>query len=478
MWAPLSRRGVLRATLLVSLVSAAVPAALCFMELSHVRDQVSAVERSTAEAKLANELVDRIGHALFNFNAAALDLSEDERNAVTAQADDHLQALSNSVARADSFTRALLSSDEREALGEAVQSLGHSWEEVRERSRDDMSGAEKSFHFLKIFDEARAAREILIQLEASARLAAEKATFASLAHTNYVAVLLLLALALGAGVSACAVIANYRYSSQITRLADELEQKVLDRTRELHDARDAADEANRAKSLFLASMSHELRTPLNAIIGYSEILLEDAEIDISGTHGTDLQRINAAGRHLLSLIDGVLDLSKIEAGSMEVLKEEVVASTFLSEVTETCHALAAKNGNALRLTIGEGVDVIVADATKLRQIILNLVGNACKFTHAGTVTIMVEREHNLIRISVQDTGIGIAPEDLPKLFANFSQADSTISKKYGGTGLGLALSQKLCGLMGGHIAVESALGSGTCFNVYLPAAPRDIPLAA
>jgi len=251
-------------------------------------------------------------------------------------------------------------------------------------------------------------------------------------------------------------------------LAEKLESKVRERTQALELALDAAQEASRAKSLFLASMSHELRTPLNAVIGYSEILLEDAQLAQRTEQLPDLQKINAAGKHLLALIDDVLDLSKVEAGSMQIDRATIELAPFLGEIVDTCRPLAAKNGNSVEIELSREVTSIAADPTRLRQSLLNLLSNACKFTQQGAIRLSASREKEWLRLSVRDSGIGIAPDHLSKLFTNFTQANSKIGVKYGGTGLGLALSHKLCHLMGGRIAVESRVGEGSCFTIFLP----------
>jgi signal transduction histidine kinase len=250
------------------------------------------------------------------------------------------------------------------------------------------------------------------------------------------------------------------------------------REAELAAAKDEAERASRAKSDFLASMSHELRTPLNAVIGYSEMLLEEAESD--GTNETlvaDLKRIHTAGRHLLALVTDVLDLSKVEAGRMEVEAQPIDIGSFIAEVVSTVQPLAARNGNALTVTSEGELGSMVGDATKLRQVLLNLLGNAAKFTRGGRITLGVAREHSeagdWMRFSVSDTGIGIDGDGLARLFTSFTQADPSIRSQFGGTGLGLALSQRLCWLMGGDITVESERGRGSCFTVRVPAAGAE-----
>jgi adenylate cyclase len=255
--------------------------------------------------------------------------------------------------------------------------------------------------------------------------------------------------------------------------------QLVDRVAE---ARDAAMEATVAKSRFLANMSHELRTPLNAIIGITEMLMEDAEDAGEPSAREPLDRIARAGRHLLQLINEVLDLSKIEAGKLEINYEPVALAALVSDVVGEAEPLAAKNGNRLIVECPSDIGTVDADPTRLRQIMLNLLSNACKFTQQGNVSLLVGRDRSdggdWISIRVVDTGIGMTPEQLGKLFQEFSQADSSTTRKYGGTGLGLAITDRLCRLMDGTVEVESAPGLGTTFSVRLPAEQRDTPAAA
>lgn len=243
----------------------------------------------------------------------------------------------------------------------------------------------------------------------------------------------------------------------------------------LTTAKDDAERANGAKSDFLAKMSHELRTPLNAVLGYSEILLEDAELEGQGGQIADLQKISAAGKHLLAMVNDILDISKIEAGKMDLNLEFVDLDKLLTEVEATARPLAAKNTNAFFIERGEDLGTIRADATKLRQVIFNLLSNAAKFTQNGRITLAMARSKrgggDWVTISVTDTGVGISKEQQASLFTNFSQASPSIAAKYGGTGLGLSLSRNLCHLMGGSITIESKLGKGSCFSFQLPAGP-------
>jgi signal transduction histidine kinase len=242
---------------------------------------------------------------------------------------------------------------------------------------------------------------------------------------------------------------------------------------QLKRAKELAEDANQKKSIFLAKMSHELRTPLNAVIGYSEILLEDQLENADKAKITDLQRINSAGKHLLSLVNDVLDLTKIETRDTDLEIEPFNLAHFAQQVCATMEPLSEQNGNKLSLRCGEGLGNIETDPTKLRQIVMNLLSNAAKFTRAGRISMAIVRMKgsvsDWIEIAVQDTGIGIAERDLPDLFKEFRQAGTPDSKKYAGTGLGLAISQKLCGLLGGSISCVSEIGRGSTFVVRIPA---------
>jgi signal transduction histidine kinase len=255
-------------------------------------------------------------------------------------------------------------------------------------------------------------------------------------------------------------------SGALLRLEQEAEATRL------RVAAEAAAQADTAKSQFLATMSHELRTPLNAIIGYSEMLQEEAAD--AGHEGfvPDLLKIHSSAKHLLALINDILDLSKIEAGRMELSPERFDVARAVDEVVATVAPLVEKNGNRLEVRVGDA-GAMVADPMRVRQCLLNLLSNACKFTKGGAVMLGVLRlrrdEREWVEFRVGDTGIGMTPEQMGRLFQPFSQADAGTTRKYGGTGLGLAITRKFCQMMGGDVAVESELGKGSTFTIRLPA---------
>jgi signal transduction histidine kinase/CheY-like chemotaxis protein len=265
----------------------------------------------------------------------------------------------------------------------------------------------------------------------------------------------------------------YDANIRLQQLNNHLEELVRQRTTEVAAARDEAIRASQAKSDFLASMSHELRTPLNAIIGYSEILLEESGDLVRPELRPDLEKIRGAGKHLLDLINDILDLSKIEAGKMDLFLESIDVAGLLTDVRATVQPLMAKNGNMFEVHCGPDLGTARLDQTKVRQILLNLLSNAAKFTKQGRIMLTARRstrgDDDCLEFEVSDTGIGMTAEQMAKLYSAFSQADASTTRNYGGTGLGLAITKHFCLMLGGDVLVRSELGEGSTFVVTLPA---------
>jgi len=275
------------------------------------------------------------------------------------------------------------------------------------------------------------------------------------------------------------------YYETVMRLSLKLEQDTIDQRDKLavlRAAMEAAELASKRKSIFLAKMNHELRTPLNAVIGYSEMLRENFEDAPDSRRKTeDLDRIHAAGRHLLDLVNNVLDLSSIESNREELVLKPIHVASLIEEVKATALPLIAKRDNRMVVTMPDDLGVVDLDALKVRQSILNLLSNAAKFTTKGTITLSVlhrsagGEEHMIVEVA--DDGIGMTPEGISRLFKNFSQAENDTASKFGGTGLGLALTQRFCEMMGGSIAVRSERGAGTAFTIDIPITRQLAPRA-
>ena len=247
---------------------------------------------------------------------------------------------------------------------------------------------------------------------------------------------------------------------------------------EVAKAKEASEAANRTKSLFLANMSHELRTPLNAIVGYSEMLQEEAAEKHLDSFVSDLEKINESGRQLLGLINDILDLSKIEAGKMELYLESFDVNALIAEVASTIQPMVAKNANELNIQTAPDLGGMLADQVKVRQALFNLLSNAAKFTHEGFITLQAERQRmdgsEWIVFRVTDTGIGLTEDKILRLFQDFTQADASTTRKFGGTGLGLALTRRFCQMMGGDVTVRSVPGEGSTFTIKIPAVVSEL----
>ena len=268
-----------------------------------------------------------------------------------------------------------------------------------------------------------------------------------------------------------------RIVGTVGAVMDVTERKRIEE--QLVAAVDAAEDASRAKSAFLANMSHELRTPLNAIIGYSEMLQEELRERDLGDLVPDVAKIHGSGKHLLRLINDILDVSKIEAGKMDLVPEVFDAQALVRDVAATIRPLVESKANTLHVRCGDGVGLMKADLTRVRQVLLNLLSNASKFTDAGRVDLEADRMTmngaTWLRFRVRDTGIGMTPEQLARLFKAFTQADVSTTRRYGGTGLGLVISRQLCQMMGGEVTVESVPGTGSTFTVLLPTNMIEAP---
>jgi signal transduction histidine kinase len=603
-WNPLA------SALALLIVSATIPIAFCIFEISRLGQGIAEINKAGSQAKQARRIVDQSGQSIISFTAVALDLSTEERASVLQETDRHLRDLQQSFRHLDTFARQVLSAAEYAALDEKISSINHNWEEIRDQSTTSMAEAEKTFHFLKIYDDTLLIRSMLNRVEALATQMAEDATAQSLERVTAAGQLFAIVIALAGALSLLACLCVYLFSKstkkanrELTLANDELRRRdaslkeqnsalvnlplglcmfdaekrlVLSNARyatmyglpadltrpgtplkdilawramagnapvhldsyvtqhaifalraeattfkcelqngrtisishkpmsdggyvashediteavqfeaalarakeEAERARAQAEEANEAKTEFLASMSHEVRTPLNGILGYTDLLLDDSAL--TEHQRRHLDRIQSAGAALLTVVNDVLDFSKIEAGQIDLDARAFAPAALIDNAASIVKGLAEKKRLTMTVELpGNLPERLIGDQDRIRQVLLNLLNNAVKFTAVGGVTLRVEctrraDETCILRFSVTDTGIGIAPEMLNRLFQRFSQVDGSISREFGGTGLGLAISKRLVQLMGGEIGVESERGRGSTFwfSISLPLAEQ------
>ncbi|MBN2256025.1 MAG: PAS domain S-box protein [Deltaproteobacteria bacterium] len=267
----------------------------------------------------------------------------------------------------------------------------------------------------------------------------------------------------------------HRLNDELRRHAEVLEQRVAERTAELSVAMEKAQAADQIKSAFLATMSHELRTPLNSIIGFTGIMLQGLAGPLNKEQHKQLNMVQNSSRHLLELINDVLDISKIEAGQLDLSVQTFELRPSIEKMVKLVSPLAEKKGIDLRLDIADDVETITTDRRRLEQIILNLLNNAVKFTEKGHVRLSCRMENDHCLVSVSDTGIGMRPEELPNLFQPFHQIDTGLTRKHEGSGLGLSICKRLLDMMGGTIGVKSQWGQGSTFTVRFPGLTGDLP---
>ena len=269
----------------------------------------------------------------------------------------------------------------------------------------------------------------------------------------------------------------YEANRALQQLTSTLQEQVEARTAELRETTELALAASRTKSMFLSNVSHELRTPLNAILGYAQLLIEELDDRGDGELGDMAARIVQAAQHLHALVDDLLDLQKIEAGKLVLTITPVDVAAVVREVSDAVGPALRAHGNALTLALAPGAHRLRTDELRLRQILVNLLGNAAKFTQRGQIALRVRPEARGagagLRFEIEDSGVGMSPEQVARLFSPYVQVDEVLARRLGGTGLGLALTRRLCELLGGEITVESAVGRGSCFRVFLPDAPPD-----
>ena len=459
----------------------ALHATVSFTLLSRYRSEMkSSYEDMDVRVQLANSMREVVRERSTRLHRIVIIQSERELSEEIARYDDLISRFDAASAK---LSRLLTYSEDKEAFHAMLKLAGHGWrmqEEVIKLVRqNDREAAiqvllntvlpvqDDVLKQVGVFNELQRIqrRKLEDRLESSYRNALLLEIGAALMTLLAAGTITLLLRRLIAKTEAIAD----QSALSLKDYAGRLEEQVAIRTQELSATRDLAVQANQAKSLFLANMSHELRTPLNAIIGYCDVLEEEALDSGLARFVTDLNKIQNAGRHLLELINTLLDVAKVEAGRMPVVVENFAMTTFLNSLMDVVHPLAEKNGNQISLESDPAIQELETDRTKLMQILLNLISNACKFTEYGQVMIRIARVGgDEIEFSVEDTGIGMDEGALGRVFEPFTQADSSTTRRFGGTGLGLTLVQHFVTMLGGSLSAHSQPDLGSCFKVWLP----------
>ena len=453
--------------LLTSFSAAALAAYLCMVGLNNLRDSVVNIAEATKTEQQASGVLDLVNQSLVTFTAIALDdLSPQERTEILAKTEQAFTTMERAVANVWRSAIVNLSAERQTAFAEASESIGHSWQELRDQSSNVLLPAEKTYHFMRILDDIKTIRNILITAQLRAALATERDTRNAFASITGNISLILYIVAAGAVIVGFGTLLVRSYISQLTRTNAEL----ATRNRALVTANHAAEAASRAKSAFLATVSHELRTPLNAIVGFSDLLRRAALGPLGNPEYQEYaEHISTGGIHLASLINDILDFSKSEAGELRLSESPVNLRALLSRTTVLFSERCEQAGISLHVDVADAPG-LHGDERRIRQILLNLLSNAVKFTPSGgTITVCARMADNTLALTVRDTGIGIAAADMAKAMAPFGQVKNHLTRRHEGTGLGLPLAKTMVELHGGSFSLTSRPGEGTTATIIFPA---------
>jgi signal transduction histidine kinase/CheY-like chemotaxis protein len=458
---------------IVSLIAAVVPAALCINLLFALRVHVADIEKNAEGANRAIEVQEIASNVLPTFTAIAFELSEFERANVLKDTDLQFARLERSVDGLLRNESVILSGADKAKLSDAIESILHSWEEMRNDRRQEMTEFEKVFHISAIMKQLRLAREVLEPIRANADSAAKWAAQSSFESIEQTTALLLGVLIASGLIGIIAIAGMLHFVRTMRRSNKELEAALVQ-----------AEGADRAKSEFLANMSHEIRTPMNGVIGMSELL---AATPLSERQSMFVDAVRASAQSLLGVINEILDFSKIDAGQLSLDPQPFKLSRIANEPAQLVAHLAGKKGIELLVHVCPKLpQTVVGDLGRIRQVVINLVGNAVKFTERGQVVIDLSGEECVeqdkralsLRVEIRDTGNGIPAAEQARIFEKFSQVDGSATRRHQGTGLGLSISKGLVEMMGGEIGVRSNPGAGSVFwfTVALPVAEGVEPV--